>query len=120
MFKRLLVLTVLSLFAACSNNTPRQKPMPSEPYIILSSMADPTTKSVRIMIRVDSPVSEDRVKKAVDLLVEKHKGQFEAVTINSYTTSDTNTLPYAVSRYDSSGVSHQFNAQAAPQKIPSH
>jgi hypothetical protein len=120
MFKRLMFLTVISLFVACSSNAPRQKPLPSEPYIVLSSMADPTSKSYRIMIRIDSPASEDRVKKAVDMLVEKHKGQFEALTINSYTTSDTNTPPYAVSRYDSSGVSHQFNAQVAPQKIPSH
>lgn len=83
-------------------------------------MADPASKSYRIMIRVDAPISEDRVKKAVDMLIEKHKGQFEAITINSYSTSDTNTPPYAVSRYDSSGVSHQFNANAAPQKIPTH
>jgi hypothetical protein len=120
MFKLLMIATVLLLFVACNDNAPRSKPLPAEPYIILSSIADPASKSYRIMIRIDSPVSEDRVKKAVDMLIEKHKGQFEVLTINSYSTSDTNTTPFAVSRYDSGGVSHQFNAQAAPQKIPSH
>jgi hypothetical protein len=120
MLKRLSILILLSLFAACGGNAPQQRQKPIDPYIIISSMADPTTNSYRMMIRVDPPITEENVKKAAEKAIEKFKGQFAAVTVQSYTTSDTNTVPYAVSRYDGSGVSHQFNPQAAPQKIPSH
>jgi hypothetical protein len=121
MFKRILIALVLSLVVACGGNAPEQRPKPSEPYVVLSSLTDPATNSFKLMIKVDPPITEEDVKKAVEIAIEKHKGQFQAVTVNSYTTHNTNTTPYAVSRYDSSsGVTHQFNSQAAPQKIPSH
>jgi hypothetical protein len=120
MLKLLMVVTVLSLFVACGGNAPRQKPKPIEPYIVLAATADPATKTFRLMIRVDPPLTEENVKKTAEMAIEKYKGGFEAVTVNSYTTSNTNTTPYAVSRYDNNGVTHQFNSQMAPQQIPTH
>jgi hypothetical protein len=120
MFKRLLVVSLFFLLAGCNSNAPKQKPKPIDPYIIISSMADPATKSYRMMIRVDPPITEENVKKAAEKAIEKFKGQFEVLTVNSYTSSDTNTIPIAISRYDNGGITHQFNPQAAPQKIPSH
>lgn len=120
MVKLIMIALVLSLFVACGGTAPRQKPKPSEPYIILSSMADPTTNSYKLMIKVDAPITEESVKKAAEMAIEKYKGQFASVIVQSYTTSNTNSTPYAVSQYDSSGVSHQFNPQLAPQKIPTH
>jgi hypothetical protein len=120
MFKLLIIALVLSLLVACGGNAPKQKPKPSEPYVILSSLVDPVTNSYKLMIKVDPPITEENVKKAAELAIEKNKGQFQTVTVNSYTTHNMNSPPYAVSRYDSSGVTHQFNPAAAPQKIPTH
>jgi hypothetical protein len=120
MLKRLIVVTVLSLFVACGGNAPRQKPKPIDPYIILGSTAEPATKTYRLMIRVDPPITEENIKKTVEMAIEKYKPGFDVVIVNSYTTSNTNTTPYAVSRYDSNGVTHQFNSQMAPQQIPTH
>ena len=120
MFKRIMVVTVLSLLVACGGNAPKQKPKPPEPYIIMSSIADPATKTYKMMIRVDTPITEDNVKKAAEMAIEKFKPGYDVVIITSYTTSNTSTPPIAVSRFDSSGVTHQFNSQMAPQQIPTH
>ncbi len=120
MFKRIMIALVLSLVVACGGNAPKQKPKPSEPYIIISSIADPTANSYKLMIKVDPPITEENVKKAAEIAIEKNKGQFQTVIVNSYTTNNMNSTPYAISRYDSSGVTHQFNSQVAPQKIPTH
>jgi hypothetical protein len=120
MVKLTMIALVLSLFVACGGNAPKQKPKPSEPYIVLSSLTDPATNSFKLMIKIDPPITEEGVKKAAEIAIEKHKGQFQTVTVNSYTTHNTNSTPYAVSRYDSGGVTHQVNSQAAPQKIPTH
>ena len=120
MLKLLMVITVLSMFVACGGNAPRQKPKPTEPYIVLSAMADPATKTYRMMIRLDPPITEENAKKTAEVAIEKYKGGYETVIVTSYATSNTNTPPYAVSRYDSSGVSHQINSQMAPQQIPTH
>jgi hypothetical protein len=120
MFKLLMIALVLSLLVACGGNAPEPKPKPSEPYVILSSIVDPATKSYKLMIKVDPPITEENVKKAAEIAIEKNKGQFAAITVHSYTTPNMNSVPYAVSQYDGSGVIHQFNSQAAPQKIPTH
>lgn len=120
MFKLIIIALVLSLFVACVGNAPKQKPRPSEPYVVLAALNDPATNSLKLMIKVDPPITEEEVKKAIEIAIEKHKAQFQAVTVNSYTTNNTNGTPYAVSRYDSSsGVTHQFT-WATPQKIPTH
>jgi hypothetical protein len=120
MLKLLMVMVILSLFVACSGNAPRQKPKPTEPYIILAATADPATKTYRMMIRLDPPITEENAKKTAEVAIEKYKGGYETVIVTSYTTSNTNTTPYAVSRYDSNGVYHQFNSQMAPTQIPTH
>lgn len=120
MFKRIIVVTVLSLFVACGGNAPKQKPKPIDPYIIMSAIADPATKTYKMMIRVDPPITEDNVKKSAEMAIEKYKAGFDVVVVTSFTTSNTNTTPIAISRFDSSGVTHQYNSQMAPQQIPTH
>ncbi|MBI3652924.1 MAG: hypothetical protein HY231_18010 [Acidobacteria bacterium] len=120
--KKLILMALLTtLLLACSNSkTPKQEARDAEPYRVISSLVNPANHSLLVMIQVDPPLNEARVKKAVELVIENNKGQFQNIEVKSFATPDANTPPFATSDFDGQSVSHRFNPQAAPQKIPSH
>ena len=117
MRKVLPLVLLLSTFIACTSDAPKQKSQPSEPFIVVGSAVDPATNSLIISIRPDPPFTEDAAKRAPEIVIEQNKARFKNITVKSFATS---SLPYVTSVFDGNKVTHQMNAQAAPQKIPSH
>jgi hypothetical protein len=120
MVKPTLLALTFVLLIACGGTPPREKPNPTEPYVIISSLVNPATNELSITIKVDPPYSEEKVKGAAEMVIEKNRSAYKAITVKSFLTADASGIPYAVSRFDGQGVTHQINPQAAPQKIPSH
>jgi hypothetical protein len=120
MNKMMLIAVLAFLMVGCSTNAPTHKPRPAEPFIILTSGVDPAANRLMISIRVDPPITEANVRQAAELVIEKNKPSYKSITVKSFATSDASGFPYATSFYDGQMVTHQFNPQAAPQKIPSH
>ena len=119
MNKFMLIAAISLLLVGCGGNAPRQKPKPEEPYVVLSSSTDPTLNRLSIAIKVDPPVTEEAVKQAVEMVIEKHKASYKNITVKSFAIADASGLPYATSYFDGQGITYQFNPQALPQKIPS-
>lgn len=108
------------LLVACAGEAPKKKDRPTLPYVVLSSVTDPATGMLSISIKVDPPHSEENLQTVAALVIENYKSQFNNITVKSYTRSDASGIPYGISTYTNNTISHQFNSQAAPQKIPSH
>jgi hypothetical protein len=120
MLKQFSVVLVLCLLMACGGNAPKQRPASYEPFTIMSSIVNPQTSEYTISIVVDPPLTEENAKKAAIRVYEKNKGQFKTVVVKSFARPDPNSIAFAESRFEGDSVTHKFNAQAAPQNIPSH
>ena len=82
---------------------------------------DSATNSITVMIRVFGPANQSNVKAVAEDVIAKHRGQYKIITIKSYVAgSSLSGLPYATSTFENDKIEHQFNPQAATQKIPSH
>ena len=121
MVKVLPCILLLLICVACSSDVPRGKPQPPEPYVIEASTVEPGANHLIVSIKLDPPFTEETAKKAAEIVVERNRAQFKNITVRSYTRHVTeDPKPFAVSVFDGNNLTHQFNPQLVPQKIPSH
>ncbi len=112
---------LLLTFIACTSDAPKEKPRPAEPFVIEASAVDPSTNSLIVSIKLDPPFTEETAKKAAEIVVERNKARFKNITVKSFTRHlGENPMPFGVSVFDGTNLTHQINAQLGPQKIPSH
>src|SRR5829696_4671246 len=112
MRKLLIFILLLSTFIACTSDAPKQKPLPSQPFIVEASSVDPATDSLIMSIKLDAPFTEAAAKKAAEIVIEQNKARFKNITVRSYTQNlNQNPLPYAVSVFDGNTVTHQITPQ---------
>ncbi len=112
---------ILLALLACGGSGPRRIGKGSESYVINSTLVDPARKAATFSISVDSQSTQADVKSVAELVVERYKADYPNITVKTYLLgSDTSGLPYATSMLADNAVTHWFNPQAVPQKIPTH
>jgi hypothetical protein len=120
MVKLILITLVFALLNGCGGEAPKRKAKPLEPYVVLFTAADSATSQLTVAIQVDPPITEEAVKKAAGMVIENNKASYKNIVVKSFTSSNASGIPYGTTYFDGQNMTHQFNPQAAPQKIPSH
>ncbi|HEV8483692.1 MAG TPA: hypothetical protein VGV87_09100 [Blastocatellia bacterium] len=112
---------ILLVLIACGGGGPKRIGKRSDPYIINSTLVDPSRNAATFSISVASESSQDDVKTVAELVISTNKAQFKNITVKTYLLgSDQSGVPYATSMLADNVVTHWFNPQATPQKIPTH
>lgn len=116
-----IVLVVASALAGCSDPPARPESSNVESFDIVAETIDPSTGAFTVTVRVSPPVSEARVKSLAESLIDQRKNAFGNIRVRTLTSgAGAGDLPYAVSVLQDGVVTHTFNKQAAPQRIPTH
>ncbi len=116
-----LAFAIALLSEACANHSAEPLPDPAQSYTVLSSVADSSTSSIAVKIRIFEPLTQERVKAVAEAALARYKDQFQTILIESYVRAgQPNELPYAISNFENGQLVHRFNPQATPQKIPTH
>ena len=111
---------LLVAFVACGGKAPKQG-REREPYVVNYVTADPSNNGITLVISVNSPATEESVKSVAEQVIAKYKSQYQNITVKSYPAgSDQSGVPYATSMFTDGSITHTFNPQALPQKIPTH
>lgn len=114
--RSLLVLVAVLCFAGCGD-----APKPArDPYIVDGQAFDPATGTLTVNISVPSNATEDWVKAAVQEVVDGRKQEYKVIWVRTYVRTSNENVPYAVSYYDASGLTHRFSGKSEERKIPTH
>ncbi|MEW6130686.1 MAG: hypothetical protein AB1757_26885 [Acidobacteriota bacterium] len=115
------IILLVTLVSACNSKAPTGEALKREPFLIQSSIVDPTTQSLVVQITLSPPVSEQTAKTAAETVIERHKSQYKNIIVRAYTgASPTGLPPLSISTFDGTQITHQINNALMPQKIPSH
>ena len=107
--------------AACAGNAPRPA-AESQPYKIVSELADPASSSNTVMITLPGSSTPVEIKAAAESIIASRRGKFAHVTVKSFLEgASLDGVPLAVSKYDGAAVDHVFTGLSPPsQRIPTH
>lgn len=116
-----IVLIAASTLAACSDRAAAPEPDNVGSFDIVSETFDPSTGALTVTVRVGPPVSEARIKSLAERLIDKRRSASGNISVRTLTSgAGAGDLPYAVSVLQDGVVTHAFNKQALPQRIPTH
>jgi len=120
MLRTITVAFVLSLASGCGT-APAPKISNSQVFSVISELADTSTSSLTLTIKVSGPATQTNVKAAAEAAIAARKNEYRHILIKSYTEDlETSGVPFAVSKFEGEEVTHRFNSLAETQKIPTH
>jgi hypothetical protein len=112
---------ILLVLLGCGDSGPKRIGKRLEPYIINSTLVDPSTRTATFIISVNAQSTQDDVRTVAEQVITAHKAEFQNITVKTYLLgSDQSGLPYATSMFADNAVTHLFNPLTVPQKIPTH
>lgn len=118
---RLAIVTAILLMCAACGGAPAPTRVKAEPFTIISERPDPAGTELAISLKLSEPVTQSSVKSIVESVISNRKERYRSVIVKSYLASASAAdIPYAVSRLEGGTITHQFNSEAAPQRIPTH
>ena len=120
MIRLVIMALFLMTFAACGDAPPPTRSH-AEPFTIMSEQPDFDNQSLTVSIKLAEPTTESSVRSLAESIIATRKDRYQSITVKSYLASaSTVAPPYSISKMEGGPVTHQFNSQVAPQRIPTH
>ena len=120
MTKFIMIGLAILICAACSDAPPPTRTR-AEPFTILSEQPGPDNLSLTVSIKLSEPVTEPSVRSIAESVISGRKDRYQSIIVKSYlAATSTIDMPYSISKLEGGSVTHRFNSQAAPQRIPTH
>src|SRR5262245_3709404 len=117
--KPAIVASIVLSFVCCGGTPPTRSTEQS--FTVISEQADPSARSLTLLIKVSGPATQQNVKSIVESVIASRRGEYERVLVKSYVEGmNASDTPFAVSRLEAGAVTHRFSAIAESEKIQTH
>ncbi|MCI0488204.1 MAG: hypothetical protein L0229_16575 [Blastocatellia bacterium] len=120
MIKFQVMALVLAICVACSNAPPPTRAR-AEPFTVLSEQPGADNLSLTVIIKLNESPTEPSARTIAESVIASRKDRYQNITVESYLSgASASDPPYSVSKLEGGSVTHRFNSQVAPQRIPTH